>query len=67
MDAIERRAEQLLAALPEYIWTGDAPPIPIEEIADKDFGLHVRDVARQRCAMPRACPSFPVPRRSPAC
>ena len=44
MEEIEHRAEAVLAELPPYIWTGDAPPIPIDEIADSHFGLHVRDV-----------------------
>ena len=44
MEQIERRAEALLRALPDYIWTGERPPIPIDEIADSHFGLLVRDV-----------------------
>ena len=38
MDAIEHRAERLLAGLPDYVWAGDAPPIPIDEIADTRCG-----------------------------
>ena len=43
MEEIERRAESVLAELPDYIWDGDRPPIPVEEIADSHFGLHVCD------------------------
>ena len=57
MDAIERRAEQLLASLPEYIWSGEAPPIPIEEIADSRFELHVRDIS---AADMRTAPGLPA-------
>ena len=56
MDAIEHRAERLLAGLPDYVWAGDAPPIPIDEIADTHFGLHVRDV---HPAQMREAPGIP--------
>jgi hypothetical protein len=57
MEEIERRAEAILADLPDYIWDGDRPPIPIEEIADSYFGLHVRDVPS---AEMRAAPGLPL-------
>ena len=59
MEAIERRAEQLLAALPAYIWAGGAPPVPIEEIADSHFGLHVRDVEPAEMRRAPGAPDLP--------
>ena len=44
MEEIERRAEQLLEQIPDWIWDGESLPVPIEEIADSWCGLHVRDV-----------------------
>lgn len=44
-EAIERRAEELLAYVPPYLWDGDSLPVPVERIADSWFGLLVRDVA----------------------
>jgi hypothetical protein len=58
MEEIERRAEAILAALPDYIWDRDAPPIPIEEIADSYFGLHVRDVAPAEMRDAPGCPQI---------
>ncbi len=56
MKEIERRAEAILAELPDYVWEGDRPPVPVEEIADTYFGLHVRDVPpAQMCGAP-SCP-----------
>lgn len=56
MEEIERRAEGVLAVLPDYIWRGEQPPVPIEEIADSHFGLHVRDVSQ---AEMREAPGLP--------
>jgi hypothetical protein len=42
--AIEEQAEQVLARVPGYVWDGEGLPIPIEDIVDSVFGLHVRDV-----------------------
>ena len=56
MDEIESRAEAVLSVLPDYIWRGDTPPIPIEEIADSHFGLHVRDVAPSEMRAAPGCP-----------
>ncbi len=44
MEEIERRAEAVLADVPEWIWDGESLPVPIEDIADTGFGLYVRDV-----------------------
>jgi IrrE N-terminal-like domain len=44
MEEIERRAEAVLAAVPDWIWNGEELPVPIEDIADSYFGLQVRDV-----------------------
>jgi uncharacterized protein DUF955 len=48
--AIERRAERVLADVPDWIWDGDRLPVPVEHIADSCFGLHVRDVEDLRRA-----------------
>ncbi|MGI9021364.1 MAG: ImmA/IrrE family metallo-endopeptidase [Solirubrobacterales bacterium] len=40
-EPIEERAERVLAALPAYLWAENKPPIPIDDIADSYFGLHV--------------------------
>ena len=37
--AIERRAEEVLAAVPSYIWDGESLPVPVEDIVDSVFGL----------------------------
>lgn len=58
MEEIERRAEAILAALPDYIWDGDRPPIPVEEIADSHFGLHVRDVPPTHMPEAPGCPAL---------
>lgn len=58
MEEIERRAEAILAELPDYIWDGDRPPIPVEEIADSHFGIHVRDVAPAEMREAPGCPSI---------
>ena len=44
VEAIERRAEEVLAQLPDWLWDGESIPVPIEAIADSHFGLLVRDV-----------------------
>ena len=44
MQEIEERADELLAAVPPYIWDGSGPPIPVEEIASSYYGLLVRDM-----------------------
>ena len=56
MEEIERRAEAILAEVPDYVWAGNRPPIPVEEIADSHFGLHVRDVAPAQMREAPGCP-----------
>lgn len=41
---LEDRAAAVLARVPDWIWDGETPPVPIEEIADSCFGLLVREV-----------------------
>ena len=44
MRDVEERAESVLAQLPSYVWDQDTLPVPVEDIADTQFGLLVRDV-----------------------
>jgi len=44
MEEAERRVEEVLSDLPEWVWDRKGPPVPVEEIADSAFGLHVREV-----------------------
>jgi hypothetical protein len=44
-DEIEAEANAILGKVPEWIWDGEALPVPIEDIADSCFGLLVRDVS----------------------
>ncbi len=44
VEELEKRAAEVLAAVPDYVWDGRQPPVPIEEIADSCFGLLVREV-----------------------
>src|SRR3954465_11408303 len=44
MDRVEERAAQALARVPDWLWDGEALPVPIEDIADSVYGLLVRDV-----------------------
>jgi IrrE N-terminal-like domain len=44
VNAIEQRAERVLAGVPDWIWNGDTLPVPVEHIADSCFGLFVRDM-----------------------
>jgi IrrE N-terminal-like domain len=46
----ERRAERELARVPDWLWNGETLPVPVEDIADSCFGLHVRDVDDLRTA-----------------
>jgi hypothetical protein len=48
--AIETRAEAVLAGVPDWLWSGETLPVPVEDIADSCFGLHVRDVDDLRAA-----------------
>ena len=44
MQRADEHAQRVLACVPEWIWDGETPPVPVEEIADSVFGLLVRDV-----------------------
>ncbi len=44
LEEAERAAAEVLAAVPRWLWNGETPPVPVEEIADSYFGLHVREV-----------------------
>ena len=44
MEEFETRAERLLAAVPPWLWDGEALPVPIEDIVDSCFGIHVREI-----------------------
>src|SRR3954453_17117496 len=41
---IERRAEEALAGVPDWLWDGESLPVPVERIADSHFSLLVRDM-----------------------
>jgi len=41
---VEALAERALASVPDWIWDGETLPVPVEDIADSCFNLHVRDV-----------------------
>src|SRR5688572_15729123 len=42
-EAIEQRAELILAGVPSYVWDGESLPVPVEDIADSCFNLLVRE------------------------
>src|SRR3954470_2999983 len=44
MEEIEQAAEEVLAAVPPWVWNGKSLPVPVGEIADTCFGLLVREV-----------------------
>ncbi len=44
VEEIERRAEQVLAEVPSFVWDGESVPVPVEDIVNSCFGLLVRDV-----------------------
>lgn len=50
MEGIERRAEELLARVPNWLWDGETLPVPVEDIADTCCGLLVRDVDEMNAA-----------------
>ncbi len=56
IDAIEERAQTVLADVPSWIWDGESTPVPVEDIADSVFSLLVRDV-EDMCAAP-GCPEL---------
>ena len=41
---IQRRAEEVLNGVPDWLWDGRSLPVPVEVIADSHFGLLIRDV-----------------------
>ncbi|HKJ35917.1 MAG TPA: ImmA/IrrE family metallo-endopeptidase [Solirubrobacterales bacterium] len=42
---LERRAMSVLVEAPDFLWDGRSLPVPVEDIIDSHFGLHVREVA----------------------
>lgn len=56
VEAIERRAQDVLAGIPGWLWDAESIPVPIEAIADSHFGLLVRDVADMTAAP--GCPEL---------
>jgi hypothetical protein len=44
MERCEQRAARVLAGVPAWIWDGQTPPVPVEDIADSHFNLYVREV-----------------------
>jgi hypothetical protein len=45
LEAVEQRAEGVLAEVPRWIWDGASLPVPVADIADSCFGLLLREVA----------------------
>ncbi len=43
-DWIETRAEAVLSTVPEYVWDGKSLPVPVDDIVDSCYGLHVMEV-----------------------
>jgi hypothetical protein len=41
--AAEAAAERELQHLPDWLWDGETPPVPVETIADSHYGLLVRE------------------------
>ncbi|HVL95939.1 MAG TPA: ImmA/IrrE family metallo-endopeptidase [Solirubrobacteraceae bacterium] len=41
MSEPESRAAEVLAELPRWLWDGRSLPVPVEDVADSHFGLHV--------------------------
>jgi hypothetical protein len=44
VEEIERRAEELLARIPDWLWNGETLPVPLDVIADSHFGLLIREM-----------------------
>lgn len=54
-EPIEQRAERVLAGIEHYIWAEPKPPVPIDDIADSHFGLHVCERSpEEMCEAPGA-------------
>jgi hypothetical protein len=43
LEWIEQRSGEVLARVPDWMWNGAMPPVPVEDIADSVAGLYVRD------------------------
>ncbi|MQA75981.1 MAG: ImmA/IrrE family metallo-endopeptidase, partial [Solirubrobacterales bacterium] len=56
LEAIERRAAAVLAELPDYIWRGELPPVPVDEIADSHFALRVCEKTPAEMRTAPGCP-----------
>ena len=50
MEWVEQRAQAILETVPDYVWDGRSVPVPVEDIVDSVFGLHVLDVADMTAA-----------------
>ena len=55
MEGVVRKAEELLAEVPDWIWDGSTLPVPVEDIADSHCGLYVREV--EDMSQAPGCPS----------
>ncbi len=58
MEEFESRATSVLASVPEWIWDGETPPVPVEDIADSHFGLLVCDKEAEEMAAAPGCPQL---------
>ena len=56
MEGVQRRVEELLAEVPDWLWDGESVPVPVEDIADTCCGLLVRDVEEMDAAP--GCPEL---------
>ena len=55
-ERVQREASEVLASVPDWVWDGDTPPVPVEDIADSCFDLLVRDVELEQMAQAPGCP-----------
>jgi hypothetical protein len=55
-EAIEKRAQAVLADVPSFVWDGESVPVPVGDIADSVFSLLVREI-EDMCAAP-GCPEL---------
>lgn len=44
IDRARDQAERILSEVPSWLWDGELLPVPVEDIVDTCFGLHVRDI-----------------------
>jgi len=55
VEEFEKRAEQVLAELPEWLWDAESLPVPIDDIADTHFDLLIREATpEQMLSLPGA-------------